>query len=100
MGTIENLEDSVRRLIEERKRLGMENKRLLERARGAESGLDENRGAVQTLRGDIERCEAAEKRLKDFDSRKNDIRDHLRSIIEKIDRYVESDHTIDTYTNA
>ena len=100
MEAIKNLEGSVRRLLEERKRLAMENERLRERASGAESERDETRGAVQTLRGDIERFETAEKRLKDFDSRKNDIRDHLRSIIEKIDRYAESDHTIDTYTNA
>ena len=100
METMENLEGSVRRLLDERKRLAMENERLLERARGAESELDETRGAAETLRADIERFEADNNRLKDFDLRKNDIRDHLRSIIEKIDRYVESDHTMDTYTNA
>ena len=100
MATIENLESSVRRLLDERKRLAMENERLTDRVRGAESERDETRGAAQTLRGDINRFEADKDRLKDFDTRKNDIRDHLRSIIEKIDRYAESDHTIDTYTNA
>jgi len=99
MDTIDRLETSVLKLIESFRQLEEERNRL---SIEVETMNDELRAAGETIRNlrlTIDTREQAERDYNNFTAKKQEIKEHIRTIIQRIDAFEEKE-TIDSITNV
>ena len=99
METIDRLESSIHRLSEANRELRKERDDLSRRVQMVGDELESARKNVETLRMNLARYVESDGRCQELEARKNDLKEHIQSIIDKIDKYSDSD-TIDSITNG
>ncbi len=99
MDTLDRLENSITRLVEAHLKLRMESEHYSGEMLLVGAELEQARETVAGLKAELERYVRDEVRYREFDSRKEELRDQIKSIIEKIDRY-DDQGGMDAITNA
>ncbi len=99
METIDRLESSILRLSEVNRELRKERDELSRHIQTVGSELDTARETIRALQADLARYMESDDRYRDFDTKKNELREHVLSIIERIEKYNDSDN-IDSITNG
>ncbi|MHB9029477.1 MAG: hypothetical protein ACYC9O_11975, partial [Candidatus Latescibacterota bacterium] len=56
-----------------------------------EAELGQARETIRNLRFELERFAAADDRYREFEARKNELREYIKTVIDKIDRYGDTD---------
>jgi uncharacterized coiled-coil DUF342 family protein len=99
METIDRLESSIQKLFEANREIQKERDDLSRRVQAIGNELDQARETIRSLRGDLAKYMDSDDRYREFDAKKSELREHILSIIERIEKYSDSD-PIDSITNG
>jgi hypothetical protein len=100
METIDRLESYIRRLSEANREIRKEKDDLSRRIQTVGNELDTARETIRTLHLDLAKFMESEDRYRDFDEKKNALREQILLIIEKIEKYGDPDNNIDSIMNG
>lgn len=99
METLDKLESSVHKLLEVNRKLREERDELSGRVHAASTELGDARETIRRLRDDIACFESEDGRFREFDVKKDALRQHILMMMEKIKQYSDS-NDIDYFTNV
>jgi hypothetical protein len=99
MDTVDRLETSVLKLIESFRQLEEERNRLITEVETMHGELRTAGETIRDLRLVVESREQAERDYNNFTAKKQEIKEHIKTIIQRIDAFEEKD-SIDTITNV
>ena len=99
MEAYDRLERSVLQIIEAYRQLREDRDSLKRKVETADGELRKAKETIQNLQLTIEKYKQTERGYRDFTAKKHEIKEHIKTIIQRIDTY-EARNTIDQVTNV
>jgi FtsZ-binding cell division protein ZapB len=99
MDTLDRLEDVIKRYVEAYQILREEKEHLSGELVLFEAELGQARDTIRNLRLELEKFAAEDVRYREFEARREELREYIKTVIDKIDRYGDTD-AMGAVTNA